>query len=996
MNQTAHAIRASSHIASLLAILLLLTLAGASRAHAKDLPLVHRLELSGPWRMQSSALEKRDGAGLSGSGLNVSNWHAVQVPTTVLNALTKAGVYPDLRVGMKAFRIPDSSDEFNRKHGLAQFSHLPDKRNPWRDPWWFRKEFTLPPLPADRRVWLHFDCLNYRAEVWLNGTRIADTNRLVGMFQRFDLDITAGAKPGLNALAVKICPVDHPGVPDTQTEPLGRDRGYQKDLMKDVTMVMTIGYDCMPTVPDRNMGIIQDVWVDCTGPVLLRHPFVVTELPLPETNRATLRLTAELENATASPVQGVLRGRIPGATLAFAQPISLGPREKKEIAISPKPVLQHPRLWWPRGYGEQALYQLDLSFEAGGKISDRQTVSFGVRQLGWELRERDGWHGRRILVNGRKIFARGGYVQPEILFDWDARRIAAELRYFAEANLNLIYFEDMPNPPDALLEACDRLGILFGECCYACYWPRPGTDHPQDTDLLLRCTADFIRRYRNHPSLVMYMAQNEGDTRRDLYEPWRKLALGLDGTRWLIPSATFPSGDQNVAEWFKPDLPAGMTDKGASYGWAEPAQYFTWVREARHWMFMMEGGSASVPPMSSLAKFIPDLAPRNGHFAPDSVWAHHDACHYFKPFDEALRRLHGETPSAADYAWKAHLLAADQHRSIFEAANHRLWDITSGMTQWKINACWPSVEWQVFDWYLKPMVSWFYLKKAGEPLHLQLNLPDRTVSIINRQLAPEPDLEARARVFDLHARLLWEHRAQAGAPANGYRETFAVPEPADATPVYFVKLELNRAGRQVSENCYWLRAQGAADYQALQTLPPVRLKAVCQFKKSGSEKIARVKVANPTGHIAFFVQLALTRGKGGAEILPVFWDDNYFTLLPGETREITARFASSGARSPKPNLEVGGWNVESDFQCKSISTVTANAGQPCTVLADISETFLDGSRVFLRVDGKVAAAQWAWARHGARQTLAFPFTLDHAGRHEIAIGPQKLQLEVKP
>lgn len=958
----------------------------------------NRLNLAGEWAMQSSFLDPSAGADLSQPGNATKDWHRAQVPTTVLNALTKAGVYPDLRVGLNAYQIPDSSDEFNSKHGLAKFSHLPDKRNPWRDAWWFRREFTLPKSSEGRRVWLHFNCINYRAEVWLNGTRIADTNTMVGMFQRFDFDTTPHAQAGLNALAVKILPVDHPGVPETQMEPLGKDRGYQKDIMKDVTMVMTIGYDCAPTVPDRNMGIIQDVWVDWSGPVTLRHPFVVSELPLPETNQATLRISTEVANATDGQVEGILRGQIPGTEVRFELPVSLGPQETKEIAITPKPVIKNPRLWWPHGYGEQALYRLELVFEVAGKPSDAKTAQFGVRQGGSEIIERNGWHGRRVLINGQKIFCRGGYVQPEVMFDWDSRRIETEMRYLAEANLNLIYFEDIPNPPEALLEACDRLGILFGQCFYACGWPRPGTDHPQDLDLLQRCTVDLVKRYRNHPSLVMYMPQNEDDTRREVYEPWRKLVLGLDGTRWMIPSAYFPSDRKDTAAWYAQELPAGMTDKGASYSWVEPVQYFIWVRESRNWMFMMEGGSASVPPMSSLAKFLPDLQPKNGRFEPDGVWAHHDACHYSKSFNDALKRLHGEAENATDYAWKAHLLTADQHRSIFEAVNHRMWDITSGMTQWKINSCWPSVEWQVYDWYLKPMVSWFYLKKAGEPLHVQLNLPDNTVSVINRQFTSQPSLKVFAQVFDLNAKLLWERNTLLSVPANAYQEAFTVPEPPNATPVYFVKLGLADRIGVITENFYWIRFRETKDLKVLQNLPLVKLKTSLKIESRGAEKLARMKITNSDSNIAFFVQAALTKGRGGPEILPVFWQDNYFSLLPHESREITATIAAKDLAGAKPVLEVGGWNIMTDFDCTALTVLpqAIRGGEPFTVTASIANTFLDGSRVCLSVDGKPTGFGWAWARGGQRQELAFPLTFERPGKHTLAVGNQELKLTIQP
>lgn len=1000
----------TSMISSRNILLHLLLCAGGIAAEAAEANQPRlRQTLTDGWLMKSSVLVKDDGPYVSSVDYRPQQWYTTSMPSTVLTALVKNGVYPDPRIGMNCYQIPDSSDEFNAEHDLAKFSYLPEGRNPWRDPYWYRKEFTLLGLPADQRIWLHFDCINYRAEVWLNGQQIADSKTMVGMFQRFDIDVTAQARVGQNVLAVKIFPVDHPAMPDTQIEPLGKERSFFKDNMKDVTMVMAIGYDCMPTVPDRNMGIIQDVWLDSTGPVALRHPFVVTELPLPETNRATLRISAELVNATPVPVRGVLRGSIAGTAVKFEQVVELGPNETKEIAISPNPVMQNPRLWWPRGYGEQPLYDLTLAFESGGAKSDEKRVSFGVRQVTTKIHEHNGSHGRQVLINGQKVFCRGGFIQPEITFDWDAKRFETEIRYYAEANLNLIYFEDIPNPPDSLLETCDRLGVMFGQCFYANGWPQPGTSRPDDLDLLMRCTVDLLKRYRNHPSLVMYMAQNEFYTRRDVYEPWRNLVVGLDGTRFWIPSGSFPDslkqrhgsvGTGDVPEWFHDDLPAGMNDGFPnSYDWQEPATFYDWVRNSGSWMFKMESGSPSVPPMSSLVRFLPGLLTPCKQFVPDGVWAHHDGCHYSKLYNGALQRLHGEGENAADYAWKAHLLTADQHRAMFEAVNHRMWDITSGFTQWKINACWPSVEWQIIDWYLKPMVSWFYIKRAGEPLHVQLNLPDHTVSVINTRLTPQSALTVRARVFDLEAKLLWENTTTVSVAANAYQESFVVPEPPDATPVYFVKLELKDSqGRLVSDNFYWFRNKDTTDYKALASLPMTKLDATYSVETHGAEKLARVKVGNPSTQIAFFVQLALTEELGGAEILPIIWDDNYFSLLPGESREITARFAAKDADGDSPILEVGGWNVASIFDCRSlaVSKREPKAGEPLTVTANIANTFLDGSRVPLLVDGQPSDAKWAWARGDVTDQLVFDTRIAKPGEHTLTVGSRSIKVKLAP
>ena len=982
--------------------------------------------LTDGWLLKSSVLVPEDGARISTMGYKPQRWFKTSVPNTVLSALVKNGVYPNPRFGLNAFRMPDSSDEFNRKNDLAKFSYLPDKRNPWRDPYWYRTEFTLPTVEPGRHLWLNFNCINYRADVWLNGVRIAERDAMAGMFQRFRFDITTHARPGRNALAVRIHPVDHPGEPDAQLDVFGKSRGEHKEIERDVTMIETVGYDCMMTVPDRNMGICQEVFLEWTGRVDIRHPFVVTELPLPDTSRASLAVSAELVNASASPVRGVLRGCVAGTDVRFEQLVELAPNETKLVRVEPKPVMQQPRLWWPVNYGEQHLYELKLEFvgqtllsgqPAGKQQPARQeclaygtehTVKFGVRQITCEMHKLDGWHGRRVLINGQKIFCRGGYIQPELMLDWDAQRIDEEIRYFADANMNLIYFEDIPNPPDVFLEACDRRGVLFGNCFYACSWvTKPG--RPEDLGLLERCTVDVLKRYRNHPSLVMYMSMDEGYTCPEVYSMWRRHVIGLDGTRFWIPSGYFPDFIKGEATakaekyaHFREDLPAGMNDSAnKSYQWQEPVTYFRWVREDRSWMFKIESGSASLPPISSLAKFLPDLGAHGTNGAPfplTAAWAHHGANHYYKLYDQAIRRLHGEPESVADYCWKGHLVTADQHRSFYEAVNHRMWEITSGFTEWKINSCFPDVQWQNFDYFHKPVISHFFIKRACEPLHVQMDLIDYAVSVINCRPEPQPGLEVSASVFDLDAKPLWQRTTKLDAPANAFREAFAITGLTNLAPFVFVKLQLkNAAGRPISDSFYWLPGRDTVDYKALQKLPLVKLNATASVEDAGAEKLVRVKVTNPTNHIAFFIQLALTKGAGGAEILPVIWSDNYFSLVPGETRELTARVATRDLGGKHPALEVGGWNIATDYRCAALklSKSVVKAGESFTVTVRITDTFLDGSRVALLVDGQRTDAKWSWARGRKTDEITFTLSLSQPGRHRLAVANRAAEVTVE-
>jgi exo-1,4-beta-D-glucosaminidase len=988
-----------------LSLVIWLNLTVAVLAGGPEPATLGRVKLSGPWQMQSSALEPANGGVLSQLGSAPRNWYAVQVPTTVLNALVKNGVYPDPRFALNAYRIPDSSDEFNQKHDLAKYSHLPDKRNPWRDPWWFGREFTLPKLAAGRHIWLHFDSINYRAEVWLNGHKVADREEMVSMNQRFAFEVSRWAVAGPNCLAVRIWGVDHVGSPGTQLIPLAANRfeDHVSDAPMDYAVQLAGGYDCFPSIPDRYMGILQDVWMDFSGAVIIRDPFVVTKLPLPRTDSATLKISTTLVNAGDQAVSGVLKGSIAEVGLRFEMPVTLSAGEEKHVAFDPAPVMKNPKLWWPNGYGAQPQYELKLQFMVGGSLSDAQTVHFGVRQITSEMHENNGHYGRRILVNGQKIFARGGYVQPDALWDWTPERTDAEIRYYAQANLNLIYFEDIANPPDYLFDACDRNGVMIGQCFYGCSWMQTGSKYPSDVPLVVKCSRDILKRYRNHPSLLLYMASNEGFTRQEVYDPWRASVIELDGSRFWIPSNGMPdAAPKDVQPWFRQDLPTGMTDNGGnSYGWEEPAEYYRRVREVPNWMFMVESGSASVPPLSSLEKFIPKLgqAAPGPTFPLDAAWAHHGANEYYKPYDAAVHRVYGEPATVGDYVWQAHLATADQHRAMFEAVNHRLWDITSGFTQWKINSAWPDVQWQIFDWFLKPMVSYYFIKRANEPVHIQLGLIEPMVTVVNHTLDPRNGLQVRARVYDPALRLIFEKREQAEVAANAYRDIFELPKLPELPPVYFVRLDLtDAAGKRVSDNFYWLPARKGDSLRTLHSLPPVKLQAACKVEARNMERIAKVKVTNPTSHMAFFVQLALTKGKGGAEILPVLWDDNYFSLLPGESREITARFAAADAGPAKPALEVGGWNIVSDFDCARLtaSAQEIKADEPFTVEASIANTFLDGSRVALQVDGEPIASTWAWARVGQQRTLAFPLKLDQPGRHGIALGNRKITVTVRP
>ena len=220
-------------------------------------------------------------------------------------------------------------------------------------------------------------------------------------------------------------------------------------------------------------------------------------------------------------------------------------------------------------------------------------------------------------------------------------------------------------------------------------------------------------------------------------------------------------------------------------------------------MFRDELGVPSIPAYADVKKFIFDLHSdtSNSLFPLDSVWAEHgtwDGDGYnFRAYDGAIRNYYGfRTKSAADYVRTAQTVNADSYRAMFEAANSRMWDITSGVMLWKLNSSYPDVTWQIYHWYLNPNAAYYYTKKACEPLHVQLNANDFAVSVVNTYDTQIKDLTVKATVYDFNARIRWSRQEEINMGPSRYQEVFIVPQLSKITPVYFVKLELvNTTGK---------------------------------------------------------------------------------------------------------------------------------------------------------------------------------------------------------
>ena len=879
------------------------------------------------WRIESTTQDSSDGSTISTAGFNDSAWVKAEVPTSVLNALVKAGIYPDPHFNLNDLQIPDACDTFNEKMGLAKYSHIKGVDNPFKDPYWFRTTFRIPAEKKGKRVWLNFDGINYRADVWLNSKQIASSTDMAGMFRRFQYDISDQVNfEGQNVLAVKIHQVDHVGTPNPgyQFEVFGPSRGWAEDIFKDVTIKFMAGWDCAPVVRDRNMGLYQDVFLTYSGDVTIVDPYIITDLPLPDTTKAEIYISAGLKNSGTIAQKGVLRGSIdmlkvidfctykkemPGNmnTVTFEKAIEIPAGQTVKVSFSPKDfkqlTIKNPHLWWPNGYGKQYLHNLNLTFETNGTSSDVKNTTFGIRELGSTLKELNGEFGRVFLVNGQRVFCRGGWIQPDMVLDMSKKRMYDEARLLAESGVNMIANEDMPAPPEYVMETYDKYGLMMWETFYQCWTSYPGTEtfnNPVDTKLSLENSFDIVKRYRNHPSLTIWAMQCETMIREDLYVPLRKYIKEHDTTRIFIASSSIGWDVDKLTPYIKPDLPTGMTDEGPpDYTWYPHDYYYRKVLEVKDQMFRNEMGVPAVSTLGSMKKYIFDLGsgPKDSLYPLDKAWAYHDAVDgdddIYSTYDNAIRSQYGQPQTVEDYLRWAQYVNAGSYRAMFEAANHRMWDITSGVMIWKLNAVWPQVLWQIYDWFLNPNAAYYYTKKALEPLHIQLNELDYTVSVINTRHKSHKNLTAIVKVFNLDMTEQWHKEQKFTIEADRYKELFKIPELQGLNLAYFVRLQLkNNKGDVVSDNLYWLSSnKEQVDLRAIAGLSKTELDISHVIKSDGEEYMVIARIKNNSNKVSFFNRFMITKGEGGDEVWPTFWSDNFVTLFPGEEKVLTARFA---------------------------------------------------------------------------------------------------------
>ena len=970
------------------------------------------------WRMQSSALVGDDGAKFSLPGQHADTWYQTDVPTTVLSALIRHSVYPDPYIGTNNMLIPDANDAHNKRFDLAKFSHLPDKSNPWAKPWWFCREFQVPREFHGKVVWLNLDGINYRADVWLNGWQIGSAKDIAGMFKRHRLDITRQVQlEGFNALAIRIHPVDHPGDPvheqlDGINGSLGPNGGDDA-MARNVSQVCAVGWDWVPAARDRNMGIWQNVWLEASGPVAVRDTAAFTDVRLPAGDAAAVTLRLHLENATSLEQQVDVTARIKpdgfaGPAIEVRTHVTVAAGAPTEVILKPDThpelMMNKPRLWWPVTYGEQPLYRLSVEARVGGQVSDRAVRLFGVRKVGSYILPSG---GRAFTINGRTLRLTGGAWIPDFLMGWDAQRYRDEIRLMAAGNHTVVRVNGCGIvPPDVFFDTCDRLGVMVWEDLMRTSiesqysYNKRSWGYPADCDepdLWLANMRDCVLRLRGHPSVLVWCGSNEDPPPKYLGVPMQDQILPeLDGTRpWLPSSSAQP-------EWAKEPMNVWS---GGPWNMVRLPEYFKLYATEAKCRALDEIGLVSLPPMNSVARFLPDYNQPDPATPPfNRTMSYHDAAEGncgFRDTDKIIRHDLGEPVCLSDYLAMGDLYNGLSYRAIFEAAN-KARPRNAGTHLWKINAAWPSFLWQVYDWYLRPNAGYYSMKSACRPLHVQHSADDHALQLVSTLPEARSNLTMRITVADASGAIVHREQRTVSAPADATVSLGELPLLKQDEKLRFLVLELlDTKDRELDRTATFVQRDSC--YHGLLALPPATVTArVLKKFEEGDETVVQLTVQNTSGLPAVNVWLEVLKGPQGEEVLPSFWTENALLLLPREQRHLTVRFRTKDLHDKPPHLMVEGWNVlpaETDMASGKSEPLQLEVtqservddkGAVCVRFSG-SQSGLAGARwttwpVPVKVDGRVSRYVRLAVKSGSPMDAQVTLTDLSAGTHRIAIG----------
>ncbi|GAA6395590.1 discoidin domain-containing protein [Solibaculum mannosilyticum] len=961
----------------------------------------------GNWKVErvSQVGEETTGETLSQAGYDDSSWLPATVPGTVLWSYLQAGAIPDPNVSDQQLQISDS-------YFTADF--------------WYRNSFVIPESQEGQRTWLNFDAINWKADVYFNGQNVG---RIEGAFIQSKFDVTDLVNyGGENYLAVYIHKNDNPGAVTEQTigsaGANGGVLGYDNP-----TLHASIGWDWVPTIRGRNIGIYQDVYVSYTQDARLVSPWVITDLDLndevtpieaenlalnkaasassvedeynggqnvvknavdgdsstrwsskyaddqwfqvdfgepttfsstriqwessyasnytlqysndgetwtdiltednckggvdqqyfdqvtarylriqcgdraskygvsfwefevydmeepteepegPDFSKADLTVKTEVSNCKDEASTVTVSGTIQPGNLPFSQDVNLEPNETKEVTIDGI-VMEDPELWWPNTYGDQYLYTCNIQVSEDGQVSDDESFQFGVREFSYSEGS-----PLEIYCNGTRIIGRGG--------NWgmDDSNVAAtaedydtKVRLHAEANLTMIRNWVGQTGNEEFYKACDKYGILV----FDDFWLANPSDgpNPNDEEMFMENAVDKIKRVRRYASVCFYCGRNEGNPPETLNKSLEEATVTYDGTRHYIPHSA-----------------SGTVSGYGPYAVQDPKYYFNNAPMTLH----SERGLPNIPAYESMVEMLGE-----DHLWPiDNVWGLHDftsgSAQNGNKYQQEMKD-YGSYNSLEEFVRIAQMVNYENHKALFEATLNKS---GNGMLMWMSQSAWPSMVWQTYDYYYDTNGGYFGLKQGNQPINAIWNCTNEGIVLVNYTPNDLTGLTAYVNVYDIDGNLILSESKQSDIESDSTVQLMTLQYPEDASDIKFIRTRVEDAdGNQIADDFYWTNTKEYQGYEALNDLPEVKLTADYQAQeKVETTCYYTVNLQNNSDDPALMIRLKTTNDLTGERVLPTYYSDNYISLMPGESKQITVEFDEKYLNGGQPVFSVEGWNI---------------------------------------------------------------------------------------
>jgi exo-1,4-beta-D-glucosaminidase len=877
-------------------------------------------ELASGWRLMSAATISAGGATISTPAFDAAEWFPIQrMPATVLEVLEEDGVYPNLYFGMNLLtEVPQDL---------------------YRQDWWYRVSFAVP--PGREVYWLEFPGINYRAEIWLNGKKLADNQQVAGMYVGHEFNVSQLVKPGApSVVAVRVTP--ERAIPDVSGVELGDSWHDWLDWKYLGSKAPRSAHYREGWTADRNAGVFKPVYLHATGAVKLSGLLVNTDLPLPATSPARLAVFATVTNGVSHAVTGVLMGAITREgkpSIRIQQTVTLAAGEERELNFAPgqfaQLVVDDPDLWWPYTMGNPNLYNFQAEFTVQGEVSDTQSIQFGIRKVtqhrDQDLRFSKTAEGNLYLqVNGKDFPVRGANYTPDLLFRNDPQRNEDTIRYVKDLGLNMLRWEAKIVDP-SMFELADKAGIpvMVGWMCCP-KWEQWSQWNAEDQQVARASLRSQIRMLRAHASAFLWSNGSDGRPPEPLRSDYRGILGQLHWQNAVVDTDANGNKDaQGKTVW------DGIGMAGSDW-WHPPSYWFDPKYPASGGSTAEYGDNEVIPPYESLKKFIP----------PEKLWpineywffhaGAHDRANRLETIRQVVERRYGASAGAEEFARKAQLAHYENTRAQFESWAANGWATHKIEMYWMLNNHWPSFFGHLYDDYMEPGGAYYGAKKGLQPLSVVFDYfasgdhATAHVNVTNQTSAMRQGLRVRVRIYDMMGKVRFDQQSpDLSVASQGVAQALNVRRPEKITSAYFVRCQLfDATGAGIVDNVYWqsttlddfgkpqnddddykYKLASWSDFKALNAMPRVELNVSGALHESGERTTFSITLHNASNHVAFFERASVTAGSGGPEVLPIVYSDNYVTVFPGETLHLTGSFAANSLGGVAPWLRVEGYNT---------------------------------------------------------------------------------------